>query len=107
MTAHARHEAAMALADRADAANRRVRALFLAASVEEEEAAKLSEASEPSRSILYRSAAWLALNAGDPARALELARRGLRRSVLPVPPAIAAELRAVGRVARATMRATR
>lgn len=107
MTATDRHEAAMTLADRADAANRRVRALFLAASVEEEEAAKLADASEPSRSILYRSAAWLALNAGDPARALDLARRGLRRSVLPVPPEIAAELRAVGRVARATMRATR
>ena len=107
MTAHANHEAAMALADRADAANRRVRALFLAASVLEEEAAQLADGNEPSRSILYRSAAWLAINAGDPGRAIRLAKLGLRGGPQPVPSKIHAELRAVRCVARATMRATR
>ena len=46
-------------------------------------------ASEPTRSILYRSAAWLALQANLPDEALRLAERGLAGS----PPAlIAAEL---------------
>lgn len=42
----------------------------------EVEAARLTEA-EPSRGILWRSAAWLALDAGKPAGAAWAAQRGL------------------------------
>ena len=45
--------------------------------------------SEPTRSILYRSAAWLALDANLPHEAIRLAERGLAGSP---PPAIAVEL---------------
>jgi len=46
-------------------------------------------ASEPTRSILYRSAAWLALQANLPHEAVRLAEQGLAGSP---PPEIAAEL---------------
>ncbi len=45
--------------------------------------------SEPTRSILYRSAAWLALQANLPDEAVRLAKQGLAGSP---PPEIAAEL---------------
>ena len=36
-----------------------------------------AQESEPTRSILYRSAAWMAVHAGEPDEALRLAREGL------------------------------
>lgn len=54
-------------------------------------------ATEPTRGILYRSAAWLALDAGQPEEAIRLAERGLAGH----PPAeIAAELNAALATAR-------
>ena len=48
--------------------------------------------SEPTRSILYRSASWMAVHAGEPDEALRLAREGL--AGFP-PPSVAAELHEV------------
>ena len=53
--------------------------------------------SEPTRSILYRSAAWLALDARLPDEAVRLAERGLTGSP---PGSIAAELKEVLAMAR-------
>lgn len=48
-----------------------------------------AQESEPTRAILYRSAAWMAVHAGEPDEALRLAREGL--AGFP-PPSVAAEL---------------
>lgn len=81
MSATARHDEAMALTDAADALRRagdpRCVATFARAADLEREAAELAGTSEPSRAILYRSAAWLALAAGDPDGAALLALDGL------------------------------
>ena len=58
--------------------------------------------SEPTRSILYRSAAWLALDANLPAEAIRLAERGLAGSP---PAAIAVELEEALATARLKTRA--
>ncbi|HSH83397.1 MAG TPA: hypothetical protein VLA19_33100, partial [Herpetosiphonaceae bacterium] len=57
-------------------------------------------ASEPTRSILYRSAAWLALQANLPDDAVRLAEHGLAGSP---PPEIAAELAEALATARMSM----
>jgi hypothetical protein len=71
------HDEAMALADEADALLKQARGLYAQAAWKELKAAELAGDSEPSRSILYRSAAWLELSAGSFERAAWIARRGL------------------------------
>jgi hypothetical protein len=85
------HDAAMYLCDAADERRRKGRRVKGAARVEVNAdvaatlaAAARAEASaagfcdeEPSRAVLFRSAAWLALDAGDARRAARLARKGL------------------------------
>ena len=95
------HEEAMELADQGDRLRRRGDAegaarAFGRALEAEREAAQL-ESTEPSRSILFRSAAWLALEADQPREAERLAAEGLRSSE--VSDRVANELRAVMEVA--------
>ncbi|HML21842.1 MAG TPA: hypothetical protein PKD09_09350 [Aggregatilinea sp.] len=79
------HERAMALADDALIARTRgemsrVKRLSRRAFRLERRAAQsvpLAPESEPTRSILYRSAAWLALDSGAPEDALEMVKFGL------------------------------
>jgi len=50
----------------------------------EKEAAQeipLDKKYEPTRSVLYRSAGWLAMDAGDPKSALEMAEEGLKGAI--------------------------
>lgn len=68
------HDEAMAACDGQD---------FTRAMELEERAALEAGASEPSRAILYRSAAWCAMSAGRPADALRLAQRGLEGAAVP------------------------
>jgi hypothetical protein len=96
------HRQAMDLADEADRARRvgdeaLARNRFSQAASLESDAARLTSA-EPSRGILYRSAAWLALEAGDARRAEVSAARGLAGP--DVHQETAAELRAVMEDAR-------
>lgn len=96
------HEAAMSLADEGDILRRRgahvdATKAFARALELERRAAEL-EATEPSRGILYRSAAWLALEAMEPREAERLASAGL--AARDVNPKIAEELRAVMEDAR-------
>ena len=99
-TVRSLHDEAMALAQlalvaRHSGGQERAVALAREAFGFEAQAADLVPAgvdSEPTRSILYRSAAWLALDAKLPDEAVRLAERGLAGS----PPAsIAAELNEV------------
>ena len=77
----AAHRRAMSLADDGDR-NRRAgkpeaaRACYVEALAAERDAA-MATTTQPSRAILLRSAAWLAVNAGDHAEALRLADIGL------------------------------
>lgn len=96
------HDDAMEAADRGDRARRSgnhrdARAHFLHA-LELERRAADAEHTEPSRSILYRSAAWLALEAEDAAEAERLAACGL--SGIGVVERVKFELRAVAEEAR-------
>jgi hypothetical protein len=88
------HHAAMDLADKADRASADEKpALYLRAFQLERDAAELLKGAfnyEPSRSILYRSAASLAAQAGNDRECRRLAKEGL---VGNPPPGIAAELR--------------
>lgn len=91
------HRQAMAHADDGDFARRSgdsdlAKACFSEAMALEREAAELCE-SQPSRSILLRSAAWLALSAGDSKEAKRLAEKGL--SDPDVPERMRSELRDV------------
>lgn len=77
----AAHDKAMGLADDGGRARRRgeldsARAHFCDALALERSAA-LAEQTQPSRAILLRSAAWLAIDAGDGAEAARLADLGL------------------------------
>ena len=96
------HHDAMARVDDALAARRagdhpRAREGFAQALVWERRAAEV-ELTQPSRSILFRSAAWLALEAEDAAEAERLAACGLADR--DVPERIKGELRAVAEEAR-------
>ncbi|HVR96403.1 MAG TPA: hypothetical protein VMW27_07305 [Thermoanaerobaculia bacterium] len=76
------HRTAMGLAEKALATqdSREARALFKSAFERERQAADLLETEldqEPTRSVLYRSAASLALDCGEPAEAERLAAKGL------------------------------
>ena len=81
------HERAMVLADQGDLSRQRgehaqARAAWREAMAVERMAAE-AEPTEPSRGILYRSAAWLALNAGEQQEAERLARAGLEGDGVP------------------------
>lgn len=96
------HDQAMEHADAGDSARRRgdheaARAHFSHALKLERDAA-IAETTQPSRSILFRSAAWLALEAEDARLAERLASSGL--SDCDVPERIQLELRAVSEEAR-------
>lgn len=96
------HDRAMELADAGDAARRSgeydaARELFRNALQLERDAAEF-ESTEPSRSILFRSAAWLALEAEEPQEAERLAACGL--ATRDVPDRLRSELRAVAEEAR-------
>ena len=96
------HDEAMAIADQGDRARRcgdhsGAREHFAQAMALERRAAD-GETTQPSRSILYRSAAWLALEAEDAAEAERLAACGLADRE--VPERIKGELRAVAEDAR-------
>jgi hypothetical protein len=91
------HEEAMELADEGDQLRRKgelgaATNAFFQALGREREAAQQEE-SEPSRGILFRSAAWLALEADQPREAERLAAEGLRSSL--VSDRVADELRGV------------
>lgn len=95
------HHDAMSLADMADAERRRgdtsqSRLLLLGASALEARAAEISTL-EPTRSVLFRSAASLAYSAGDYHEALDLADEGLAGSP---PSEIADELHDVRNAAK-------
>ena len=100
------HEAAMRYADEGVAARKHgdedaaLRA-FAAATDSERRAAQSSK-TEPSRGILYRSAAWLALEAQVPSAAEQSARAGLESPDLS--DRVANELRAVLAAAEAATR---
>lgn len=91
------HDEAMKISDEGDLLRRRgdeagaIRAFAHALTVERE--AAILEESEPSRGILFRSAAWLALEADQPREAERLAAEGLRSPTLS--DRVARELRAV------------
>lgn len=96
------HDEAMAIADEGDRARRtgdhpEAREYFARAMALERRAAD-AETTQPSRSILYRSAAWLALEAEDAVEAERLAACGL--SDREVPDRVKGELRAVAEEAR-------
>lgn len=96
MTPEARHDAAMDLADEADALTRRgriseARPLLRQAAAECERAA-LEIGVEPSRSVMLRSAAWLYLQGQDMRGAERAAARGIAADP---PPEILDELRDV------------
>lgn len=81
MTPSTLHDDAMTLADLADryhaaGLDELARSMLTAAADLDRRAAAL-ETTEPSRGILHRSAAWLALQAGYPGTAAVLARAGL------------------------------
>jgi hypothetical protein len=86
-----------ALVARRRGAHERARELFQAALALELESAE-QVTSQPSRSILFRSAAWLALEAEDPSEAERLAACGLADRG--VPNRVKDELRAVAEEAR-------
>lgn len=96
------HRQAMDLAEQAIAAERthdlpaRVRQFYRAALVAEREAAELCASGpyvvEPTRSVLYRSAASLAMECGERSEAERLARAGLAAGA---PREIAEELREI------------
>ncbi len=91
------HRQAMDLADEGDRLRRshafdEATAVFLRAFEMEREAALMVDV-EPSRGILHKSAAWLALEAGEARAAEAIAARGL--AGLEVPADVAEELRAV------------
>lgn len=97
MTIRDLHNAAMALADDAEALRREgnadmARATFADAYDLERQAADAAD-EEPSRGILYRSAAWLALDAGRADLAADAVTAGLRGKPHPD---IAAELKRAG-----------
>lgn len=101
------HDEAMLLAEDADVLRRQgnhsaARERF-AQALQLERAVAMAEATEPSRSILLRSAAWLALEAEDPREAERLGALGL--SGLDVPERVAGELRAVMEEARLRLHA--
>ena len=106
-TVRSLHDEAMALAQLALVARHtgdlaRAAALAREACGLEAQAASLvpeGADSEPTRSILHRSAAWLALDANLPEEAIRLAERGLAGSP---PAAIAVELKEVLAAARAS-----
>lgn len=79
------HDRAMHLASLADSEpdSDKRRELFLLASHNEHTAAEYAGSVEPSRSVLYRSAAWLALNGKRPEKALKLAGCGLNGDEVP------------------------
>ena len=96
------HDQAMDLSHRADCARDAgdhddARALYAAALDLERRAAE-SVVSEPSRGILHRSAAWLALEVGEPGEAARLALAGL--AAQGVPERVRRELRDVLAAAR-------
>jgi hypothetical protein len=96
------HEEAMASADAGDRARRAgdhaaARGHFERALALERQAAT-AETTQPSRSILFRSAAWLALEAEDPLEAERLAACGL--ADVEVPDRVRTELRAVSEECR-------
>ena len=77
----AAHRCAMSLADDGDRLLKAgkpeaARACYVEALAAERDAA-MATTTQPSRAILLRSAAWLAVNAGDYAEALRLADLGL------------------------------
>lgn len=101
------HDLAMDLSDQGDRLRRQgahddARAAFQRALDAEREAA-LIEQTEPSRGILLRSAAWLALEAEHPREAERLAAIGL--TTLDLSERVANELRAVMEDARVRMSA--
>lgn len=96
------HDDAMNYADEGDRARRRAdhtaaRAAYGRALELERQAAE-QERTQPSRCILFRSAAWLALEAEDPAEAERLAACGLADHG--VPERVKGELRAVAEESR-------
>lgn len=100
MTRRDLHNAAMDIADDADRLRRSgrtdlARAAFSDAYDLERQAADAAD-EEPSRGILYRSAAWLAIEAGRPEDAADATLAGLRGRPHPD---IAAELKSAGLVA--------
>ena len=111
-TVRSLHDAAMELAQlvlvaRHTGDREREAALAWEAYEREAQAAGLvpdGTASEPTRSILYRSAAWLALDANLPDEAVRLAERGLAGSP---PAAIAVELKEVLAAASVSARTQR
>lgn len=108
ITSVKRHDEAMVLAEDADLHRRRgnhaeARKCF-AQALALERAVASEESTEPSRSILYRSAAWLALEAEEPREAERLGALGLSGSN--VPDRVADELRAVMEEARLRLHAS-
>jgi hypothetical protein len=96
------HDEAMLLAEQADGARRAgdhaaAKRLFQL-SLEKDRTAAESELTQPSRCILFRSAAWLALEAEDPAEAERMAAKGL--SDVGTPERVKNELRQVAEEAR-------
>lgn len=95
------HEEAMELADEGDRLRRRGdpngAARAFGRALEAERQAAESEKTEPSRGILFRSAAWLALEADQPREAKRLAAEGLQSPE--VSERVATELRGVMEVA--------
>lgn len=92
------HDKAMLLAKEAeDQPSSELRKDLFGRALELEVAEAGAETTEPSRSILYRSAAWLALEAGLPDEAIRLGKLGL--SGVGVSERIANELREVIREA--------
>ncbi len=96
------HDEAMATADEGDLARRRgdheAALAFFAQALEMERRAAEAEPTQPSRCILFRSAAWLALEAEDASEAERLAACGLADRGLP--DRVKTELRAVAEEAR-------
>lgn len=93
------HDTAKQLADHAYLLRRRgedARKTFRLAAHYEYGAAR-GQTTEPGRSVLHRSAAWLYVHAGDYERAIEVAQAGLSSET---PAEIADELRDVIRVAQ-------
>lgn len=97
MNAKELHEIAMSYTDKGDVAYYEgefelARTLFLEALVMERKAAEICR-TQPSRGILFRSAAWLAISAGNPVESKRLAEEGL--SDPDVPERVRSELQEV------------
>lgn len=105
MTPAELHDRAMDLCERADRLRDAgkpylARSLYLTAMELDREAAE-RELTQPSRAILHRSAAWLAIQAGDPGEGARLATDGLAGHG--IPERVRRELVDVRRAAREAM----